>query len=153
MSKLSLKIPPLVQGVIAILLIWLFDYYMPIYSVDIIFQGVVALIMICMGGLIGVFGVIEFIKMRTTVDPRYPKKASRLVVSGMYKYSRNPMYLGILLVLLGTSVYLGSISSFIVTFAFVMYINKYQISPEEQSLTQKFGENYKQYLQQVGRWF
>ena len=152
MLKLSLKIPPVAQGIIALIFIWLFNRYIPIFRIDIVFKGAVSLVIICIGFLVGVSGISAFIKLHTTVDPRYPEKASKLVVVGIYKYSRNPMYLAIVFVLTGISVYLGALSSFLVVFFFVAYINQFQIVPEEQILKQKFGEKYVQYTKQVRRW-
>ena len=152
MPKLSLKIPPVAQGIIALIFIWLFNRYIPIFHIDIVFKGAVSLVIICIGVLVGVFGISAFIKLRTTVDPRYPERASKLVVIGIYRYSRNPMYLAIVFVLTGVSVYLGALSSFLVVFFFVAYINQFQIAPEERMLKQKFGEKYVQYIKQVRRW-
>jgi len=150
--KLNLKIPPVAQGVVTLILIWLFDRYLPIYRISFIYQRVVACSLIGIGGIIGLSGILAFIKLRTTVDPRYPDKASQLVVIGIYKYSRNPMYLGILLLLTGVAAYLGALSNIVVVLFFVIFINKYQIVPEEISLQQKFGESYTQYAQNVRRW-
>ena len=152
MSKLSLKIPPVAQGIIALMLIWLFNRYIPILNIDIIFKGAFSLVIICIGGFVGILGIAAFIKLRTTVDPRNPDKASKLVIVGVYRYSRNPMYLAIVLILAGVSVYLGALSSILVVFFFVAYINRFQIVPEDQMLEKKFGENYVQYTKQVRRW-
>lgn len=152
MSNLNLKIPPVAQGIIALMLIWVLDRHMPIFHIDIAFKEAVSMVIICMGGLVGVLAVAAFIQMRTTVDPRYPGKARRLVVIGVYKYSRNPMYLSIVLVLFGISIYLGAISSLLVPFLFVAYINQFQIVPEEQMLEQKFGKEYLKYAKHVRRW-
>ncbi len=152
MSKLSLKVPPVAQGLIALILIWLFNRYLPILRINLPFKGAIALIIIAIGIGVGVAGIAVFIKLRTTVDPRYPDRARKLVAIGIYRYSRNPMYLAILLGLMGASVYLGALSSLLVIYVFVTYINRYQIAPEERSLEQKFGDSYQQYAQQVRRW-
>ena len=152
MSNFSLKIPPVAQGIIALICIWLLNRYMPIFYFDIAFKGTVAVAIICIGGLVGVLAVAAFIRMRTTLDPRYPPKANKLVVVGIYKYSRNPMYLAIVFILLGITVYLGAFSSLFVIIAFVVYINRFQIVPEEQMLEQKFGNKYLQYTKHVRRW-
>ena len=74
------------------------------------------------------------------------------MTTGIYKYSRNPMYLAILMVLIGVSVYLGALSSILILLIFVIYINQFQIVPEERSLEQKFGDSYRQYAKGVRRW-
>lgn len=150
--KLSLKIPPVAQGIIAILLIWLFHRYAPLYQVKFIYQRIVACALVGMGAIATIAGIFAFIKLSTTVDPRYPQKASKLVIIGIYKYSRNPMYLGILLAISGIAVYFGALSSIIVVLSFVAFMNKYQIAPEEAALQEKFGESYTHYLRNVRRW-
>ena len=150
--KLSLKIPPVAQTIVAILLIWLLDRYAPIYHIKVIYQSIVAGTLIGIGAIVALSGVFAFIKLNTTVDPRYPEKASELVIIGIYKYSRNPMYLGILFVITGIAVYFGALSSVFVISPFVAFINKYQIVPEEVALQEKFSENYTRYAQNVRRW-
>jgi len=99
--KLNLKIPPVAQGIIVILHIWLFAQYAPLYHIRFAYQNIVAYTFIGIGVIVALSGVFIFIQLRTTVDPRCPEKASELVIVGIYKYSRNPMYLGLLLVLIG----------------------------------------------------
>lgn len=150
--NLTLKIPPLAQAAIAIFLIWLFDRYAPIYHIDFNYQNHIARVLIGIGAIVAVAGISAFRKLNTTVDPRYPEKAKNLVIIGIYKYSRNPMYLGILLILTGIVVYSGALSNILVLFLFVAFINKYQIIPEETALQDKFGESYSQYTRNVRRW-
>ena len=150
--KLSLKIPPVAQGVVAIILIWLFDRYAPLYHIKFIYQNIVAGSLIGIGAIVALAGIFAFIKLNTTVDPRYPEKTRELVIIGIYKYSRNPMYLGILLVITGIAVYFGALSSVFAVSLFVTFINKYQIVPEEVSLQEKFGESYTHYALNVRRW-
>ncbi len=152
MAGLKLKVPPVAQGLLALILIWLSGRFWPLYRIEIVSRNAVSLGIILLGVVVGAAGVCAFIRLRTTVDPRYPDKATRLVVGGVYKYSRNPMYLAILLVLVGVTVYLGALSSLLVVFLFVVTINRYQIVPEEQSLLRKFGDAYRQYTERVRRW-
>ena len=150
--NLNLKIPPLAQAAIAILLIWLFDRYAPIYHIDFNYQNLIARAVIGIGSIVAVAGIFAFIKLNTTVDPMYPEKAKNLVIIGIYKYSRNPMYLGILLILTGIAVCFGALSNGFVLFLFVAFINKYQIILEETALQDKFGESYSRYTRTVRRW-
>ena len=150
--KIQLRIPPVVQGLIALMLIWLLHRYLPFYRLQFVHQTASAVILIVAGLGIAVAGIRAFLKLKTTVDPRTPEKATELVVIGIYKYSRNPMYLGVLLVLMGVAVYLGALSAIIGIASFVAFINKFQIEPEEIALQEKFGERYAQYAQKVGRW-
>ncbi|MDO9265071.1 MAG: isoprenylcysteine carboxylmethyltransferase family protein [Desulfosalsimonadaceae bacterium] len=150
--KLNLKIPPLAQAAIAIFLIWLFDRYMPLYHINFNYQYLIARAVIGIGAIVAVAGIFAFRKLNTTVDPRYPEKAKNLVIVGIYKYSRNPMYLGLLLILTGIAVYSGALSNILVLFLFVAFINKYQIIPEEVALQEKFGDSYTHYTRNVRRW-
>ncbi len=152
MSSFNLKIPPVALGLIALVLIWLSSRYLPISHISFAFTSIVSLVIICIGVFVGVIAVAAFLKMRTTVDPRYPQKANTLVVIGIYKYSRNPMYLAITFILFGISLYLAALSSFLILILFVAYINRFQIIPEEQALEKKFGEQYSQYIKRVRRW-
>jgi protein-S-isoprenylcysteine O-methyltransferase Ste14 len=82
-----------------------------------------------------------------------PDAASSLVVSGIYRYTRNPMYAGFLLILLGWAAFLSNILALIVLPAFVLYMNRFQILPEERVLTTLFADEYTEYLARVRRWF
>jgi protein-S-isoprenylcysteine O-methyltransferase Ste14 len=150
--KLSLKIPPVAQGIVAILLIWMLNLYAPLYRIIFIYQNIVAYALIVIGLIVAFSGVFVFVKGNTTVDPRSPERASALVIIGLYKYSRNPMYLGLLFVIIGIAAFFGALSGFFVVTLFVVYINKYQIVPEELALREKFGESYTKYTQEVRRW-
>jgi len=150
--KLHLKIPPVAQGLVALLLIWFCPRYFPIYRFEFVCQKALAVIISLWGLGVAVAALWAFIMLRTSVDPHHPDKASKLVVIGVYRYSRNPMYLGILLVLVSVALYLGTVSSFIIITGFIAFINKFQIEPEESVLREKFGDSYEQYLKNVGRW-
>lgn len=104
------------------------------------------------GAIIAVLGVVEFRRVGTTVDPRVPHQSANLVVSGVYRLSRNPMYLGFLLVLVAWGLFLGCIISLLLIPAFVLYMNCFQIVPEERFMREKFGESYNRYSSMVRRW-
>lgn len=101
---------------------------------------------------IAVAGILAFRKAQTTIDPTKPQESSQLVTSGIYRFTRNPMYLGLALVLLGWIVQMGMGISFSALVVFVWFISKYQIMPEETILKERFGEPYTKYCQQVRRW-
>jgi len=116
------------------------------------FQREISGLMLISGALVLVSGIFAFGLARTTVDPLNPEKASTLVVTGIYRWSRNPMYLGILVILCGWGVLLGSFFNLILLAGFVWFINNYQIKPEEQALLALFGDDFQAYMQQVRRW-
>lgn len=104
------------------------------------------------GGIVCLCGVISFRRAKTTVNPMKPDAASSLVVVGIYKVSRNPMYLGFLLILLGLAAYLSNGPALVPVVAFVLYIDRYQIRPEERALDARFGQEYAGYKEKVRRW-
>jgi len=105
---------------------------------------------------VGIFfilaGVYEFQKAKTTLNPTTPAATSSVVASGIYRVSRNPMYVGFLLVLTGWAIFLSHPLPFLLLPAFVAYMNRFQISPEERVLSAKFGDEYDTYKQSVRRW-
>jgi protein-S-isoprenylcysteine O-methyltransferase Ste14 len=149
---LSLKLPPLALVVIVAALMWTassatpkFDFFLPEKS---LFSVGLALI----GAVICLSGVVSFRRAKTTVNPTKPNRTSSLVVSGIYKYTRNPMYLGFLLVLLGWAAFLSNLAALAVLPAFVVYINRFQIVPEEVVLASLFPHEYPAYRAKVRRW-
>src|SRR6185312_11178713 len=97
-------------------------------------------------------GALAFRKAKTTKNPMKPQAASSLVTAGVYQRTRNPMYLGLLLVLLGLALYLWSAWSLLGPIFFVMYISRFQIEPEERALATLFGSEYSAYKAKVRRW-
>ncbi|WP_432474794.1 methyltransferase family protein [Amphritea sp. HPY] len=110
------------------------------------------MVLVIVGSLIALLGVIEFRKAKTTVDPRTPDKAENLVVSGVYQVSRNPMYLGFLIILLSWAFYLDNGATFLILPIFVAYMSKFQIVPEERYMSAKFGKEFSDYCSKVRRW-
>ncbi len=93
-----------------------------------------------------------FRQNHTTVNPLHPEQASTLVTEGLYRFTRNPMYLGLLIMLAGWSVYLGNLAALALLPLFVLVISRWQIVPEERVLEQKFGDEYLAYKRSVRRW-
>ena len=104
------------------------------------------------GGLIALAGAWQFHRARTTVNPLSPAKASALVTGGVYRITRNPMYLGMGLVLVGWAVWLGNAAALLGLPLFVVLLDTLQIKPEERVLRQRFGEAYARYAARVRRW-
>ena len=93
-----------------------------------------------------------FRRRRTTVDPIQPQKASSLVIDNVFRYTRNPMYLGLVLVLGAWAVYLSNLASLVMLPVFIAYLTRFQIQPEERVLLEKFGDDFEQYMRKVRRW-
>jgi protein-S-isoprenylcysteine O-methyltransferase Ste14 len=153
MNSLELRIPPLaiVLGFAAAM--GLVSRYLP-GTVDIPGSMAIALalILVLCGFLAALAGVLEFRRQRTTVNPFTPGKSSSLVTTGIYHYSRNPMYLGFLLALLGWCVYLSSGTAALLLPLFIACLNSLQIKPEERVLAQKFGAEFSAYTSSTRRW-
>lgn len=107
---------------------------------------------IIFGVAVILLGVIQFRIEKTTVNPLDPEQASALVSGGVFSYTRNPMYLGMALILLGQIVSLGWPPGLIVLLAFIFYIQIFQIRPEERAMRALFGETFSHYCNQVRRW-
>ena len=104
------------------------------------------------GFLLLIISIKSFIDSKTTINPLNLKKSTYLVTSGVFRFSRNPMYLGMLLFLLGTAIILNIIGGLIISILFIFYMNFFQIIPEEKALENLFGKNYKNYRKTVRRW-
>lgn len=104
------------------------------------------------GVAVALAGVASFRRASTTVNPTKPDSASSLVSSGVYRATRNPMYLGLLFVLAGWAVFLSSPAALIVATTFVAYLNRFQIAPEERALRSRFGAEFEAYRARVPRW-
>ncbi|EAQ29733.1 isoprenylcysteine carboxyl methyltransferase family protein [Erythrobacter sp. NAP1] len=116
------------------------------------FQSALAGAFIVVGLAIDLISIGAFRKAKTTVTPLAPEKATSLVVTGVYRHTRNPMYLGLLLILSGIAIWLGSPVNGAILIAFVGYITAFQIAPEEARLTKLFGSDYERYRARVRRW-
>jgi len=150
--KLALKVPPPVQALIFGIMMWFFDKRVPVGQFDFSLSLPVAISIAVAGFALSIVAMLEFRKVSTTVDPFHPEEASHLVVSGVFQYSRNPMYVGLSLVLIGWTIWLGSAGNFALLLLFVLYITTFQIKPEEKILRTLFGEPYEQYCAKVRRW-
>ncbi len=113
---------------------------------------VVGLSIALAGGGFALAGALAFRRARTTVNPLSPHRASALVTNGIYRFTRNPMYLGMLLVLVGWGVYLGNAAAWLAVPVFVWLLNKLQIKAEERVLRERFGTEYTCYAMRVRRW-
>ena len=109
-------------------------------------------IAIALGALVGVQGVRMFWRNKTTISPVDLESASALVTSGVFRFSRNPMYVGFTAMLVGWAVCLAAPWALVGPVAFVLFTNRFQIIPEERVMRDKFGQAYDDYQAQVRRW-
>jgi protein-S-isoprenylcysteine O-methyltransferase Ste14 len=152
MGSLEARVPPPIVAAAAALLMWLIARGAP--ELAFAFEGhVLAAATVAAVGLATVVtGALQFHRARTTLTPLNPGAASALVVSGLYRYTRNPMYLGIAIVLLAWALYLSHPLSALGVAAFVAYIHRFQIIPEERALRALFPGAFEAYARKVRRW-
>jgi protein-S-isoprenylcysteine O-methyltransferase Ste14 len=152
MPALVLKIPPVLLSVIFAALMWLVSRFTPGIDLPATLRIACLLLFASAGAVIGLSGVIAFKKAQTTVNPLKPENCSSLVDSGVFRLTRNPMYLALLLGLAGWALFLGNVYSLAMTALFVTYLNRFQIRPEERALESVFGEAFIEYRRRVRRW-
>ena len=147
---LNTKIPPPVVTILFAIMIFYFSDNFA--YVDLPFKIYISLFFISLGFIVTFSSARNFKKKDTTVNPMKPNETSKLVTDGFFKITRNPMYLGMLLFLLGLSIYNGLIVGLIFLPLFVGYITYFQIIPEESAMLELFGEEFKVYMKKVRRW-
>ena len=113
---------------------------------------VVAGVLVVVGLAFDLLGLIAFRASRTTINPLRPERSTALVTGGVYRVTRNPMYVGMALLLLAWAVYLSSLLAFAGPVVFVLYITRFQIQPEERALQAIFGEDFGRYAARIRRW-
>ena len=152
MHVLELKVPPVAVVLSIAALMWLVSWAVPKLGFVFPARNLLAVSLGVTGAVTSMLGVVSFSRAKTTVNPMKPDASSSLVVSGVYALSRNPMYLGFLLVLIGWAVFLANVLAFLLLPAFIFYMNRFQIEPEERALTSLFGQAFVAYKSRVGKW-
>ena len=147
---LKTKIPPPAIALIFIALLYLSTYLIPAFRID--YQTILAVICLVAGFSPVGIAFFQFKKKDTTLDPRKPENSTELVVSGVFKYSRNPMYVGLTMVLVSACLFLGAWSGLVLIPVFILVINRLQILPEEQAMKKLYGKQYAEYCKNVRRW-
>lgn len=152
MKTLETKIPPPLVALVGAGAMWALARLGPVLAFETTWRFASAGIL----GLIGIssafLGAREFRRAQTTINPVQPEAASRIVSSGVYGHTRNPMYVGLVAGLLSWGVYLAAPWALLVPVAFALYITRFQIVPEERALLEKFGREYADYRAEVRRW-
>ncbi|MEM1258914.1 MAG: isoprenylcysteine carboxylmethyltransferase family protein [Bacteroidota bacterium] len=150
---MKLKIvPPLVMLIFGCLM-YLVDRFLPVGEFDFFGRREMGNILLVFGFLIIAIAIFQLKKAKTTTNPLQPGKANQLVMVGIFKYTRNPIYLGMLLFLMALGLRLGNAFNTLLAAGFVYYMNHFQIAYEEEALAQKFGKTYQLYCKAVRRWF
>lgn len=146
------RIPPGLVALAAGFLIWGIARVAPGVRVSVPGGRTAAIVLAAAGVILMALGVVSFLRARTSVDPLRPERASTLVVTGVYRFTRNPMYLGFALMLLALVCRLSAWPGLIVVALFVAYMNRFQIAREEAALEARFGQAARDYRRTVRRW-
>lgn len=152
MRALELKIPPPVVALLVAGAMWGISRLAPLVDLPASVRIAAAIACAVAGVGFSLAGVISFRHAKTTVNPMKPEKTSALVCSGIYRLTRNPMYVGLALILVAWAAYLSSGWALLGPLAFVLYMNRFQIAPEEKVLASLFGAGYADYRSGVRRW-
>ena len=153
MPSLDLKIPPpLVAAAIASAMYVAASLLPPVLALPPNVRVFAALVLAGGGVCLDMAGLLAFRKAKTTINPLTPQRSSAVVTSGVDCITRNPMYLGLVLILLALAVYLASAWVLLGPVAFGAFITRFQIQPEERVLAAHFGSDYTAYCAQVRRW-
>lgn len=151
-KRLELKIPPPAVALLLALAMWQASVESSALSFVLPARFAIAIALAGLGGIVSTAGTVSFRQARTTVNPMKPDAASTLVVSGIYRFTRNPMYRGLLLVLAGWAAYLSNAIALAGPALFVLYITRFQIAPEERVLAAKFASAFEAYRHRTRRW-
>lgn len=152
MKSLELKIPPLLLlGAAILLMVWLQGFYpMALLQHWLVYASGVLIIALGIGLML--FAAMQMRRHQATLDPRHPENSNILLDQGLFAISRNPIYLGMVVVLLGSALLFADITAFLVVMLFARYLVRYQIEPEEAFLMEKFPSEFSAYCYRVGRW-
>jgi protein-S-isoprenylcysteine O-methyltransferase Ste14 len=153
MRSLDNLVPPPAVALCIAAGMWCLARWWPIQRFELPWPQLTGLAVAALGGLVSSAGAREFRRARTTVNPLHPERASAIVTTGIYRFTRNPMYVGIVLVLVGWFLAHGGLSAAIGIPLFIGYITRFQILPEERVLAAKFGDAYSAYVARVRRWW
>lgn len=152
MRWLELRVPPLLVWIVFAGAMLGVARVVPTLTFKVTGAFACALVLAVLGAAVALAGVVAFRRARTTVNPLTPSAAGSMVSGGIYRFTRNPMYLGFLVALAGWTAHLSNAAAALLLPAFVGYMTRFQIKPEERALAAKFGSRFTQYMSRVRRW-
>lgn len=155
MAALELKVPPVVVLILALVGVHYSPVIVPFISNNYNipdWQANLASLVFIFGVLIAIAGVVTFKLAKTTTNPISIGNTSSLVTHGIYRFTRNPMYLGMLMVILAFIIKTGHIAGLVFAIAFVAYMTRFQIKPEERMLRKIFTDQYTDYMKRTRPW-
>ena len=150
--NLELRVPPPLAMLLAAGLMWLAALALPALDFPLEARGPIAVAVALAGVIVASVAFFQFRRAGTTVNPMKPAESAALVTQGIYRFSRNPMYVGDALMLIGWALWLANAAALALVALFVVYLNRYQIAPEERALGARYGAVYAEYCRAVRRW-
>jgi protein-S-isoprenylcysteine O-methyltransferase Ste14 len=148
----ELKIPPVAVFIVFALIMWAASAILSATSFALTGASAIACLFALVGAGIAVAGVYAFRRHDTTVNPMKPETTAFVVTAGIYRFTRNPMYLGLAFMLFGWAMYLSNLVALLLVPVFAAYTTQFQIKPEERALLEKFGRSFADYMLEVRRW-
>jgi protein-S-isoprenylcysteine O-methyltransferase Ste14 len=152
MNSLELKIPPPLVAILFGLVMWLVSSLGEAANVLFDNRIGVAIVVASIGVVFGFSAMASFLGAKTTMNPTKPSGTSSLITHGVYRLTRNPMYLSLALYLVAWAVYLSNWLALLLVPVFVFYIDQFQIKPEERALSALYGQEFASYKSRVRRW-
>jgi protein-S-isoprenylcysteine O-methyltransferase Ste14 len=150
--SLERKVPPPIVALVVAWLMWVLAREVGLQNYEVPYKSMICAVLVMLGLIVDFSALWLFAKAKTTVNPISPSKATSLVTTGVYRYTRNPMYMGNFIFLLAWLIWMGSAYGVIGLILYVVYMNQFQIKPEESVLLNLFGKQYSQFCSQVRRW-
>ena len=144
-NSLALKINPPVQMLISVVLIYATAHTLPVSADLLEYKWIIGGVSLIMGLFFNFAGGVSFRSAKTTGNPNRPENVSSLVTSGIYRITRNPMYVGLLFLLLAWTTWLGSLFGLLIIIIFQQYMTRFQIIPEEKALSGLFPDQFQDY--------
>jgi protein-S-isoprenylcysteine O-methyltransferase Ste14 len=152
MQALEHRVPPPIVMIVIAAAMWGVAMVTPRLEIALGWRLVGGAVFMAAAGFFGAPAFRAFGRAGTTVNPVRIDEASALVTSGIYRVTRNPMYVGLAFILLAWAAFLAAPWALIGPVALVAFITRFQIMPEERVLTEKFGDAYRDYCRRVRRW-
>ena len=152
MNSLELRVPPPAAVLLAAILMWLAADALPAFEVDVPARGTFTTLLAALAILLGALAIVQFRRAGTTVNPMRPEESTKLVTTGIYRFSRNPMYVADVLLIAAWAAWLANLAAIVPIVLFIAYMNRFQIAPEERALQARYGAAYADYQSAVRRW-
>jgi protein-S-isoprenylcysteine O-methyltransferase Ste14 len=152
MRLLELKIPPLLLFLLFAGAMWLLAEWLPEAALPLPWRLQLAAVLTVAGAAVAMGGVVAFRRASTTVNPVRPDAASAMVTTGVYQYTRNPMYLGLVIILAAWALVLANLVAWLLVPLFAAWLDRFQVVPEERAMAARFGQRFEDYRRRVRRW-